>query len=77
MKLIPYSLTLIVLVFLLSGVTIQFKPFSFRFTHPVMALGIILIIVGICCIYASGDKTGYKKAIEDLKAEITNNQSKP
>jgi hypothetical protein len=57
----------------LAGAKISLKPFSIKFTEPVLAIGVILIGIGlICCYY-----TFYERGYENGRGEVKNNITGP
>jgi len=53
-KIIINAIIILVLIFYLCGITFSFPPVRIKFTHGYMAIGVILIIVGILLIYYQG-----------------------
>lgn len=53
-QIIIQVLALICLVFSISGIDFNTRPFFIRFTNPFLALGFILIVIGVFFIYWQG-----------------------
>lgn len=53
-KILINAFIILLLVFWLSGISFSFPPLRIKFTHWYMALGIILVIIGIFLIYYDG-----------------------
>lgn len=60
------SVVCFIVLFLLFGqVSISFKPFSVSLPHWHRAVGITLVVIGVC-VYNIGEHTsGYKKGLKD------------
>lgn len=54
------AICIIVLLFALAGVDFQLRPFKLQFTHPYMALGFLLMIIGGWLIYHEGTLNSLK-----------------
>jgi hydrogenase/urease accessory protein HupE len=66
-KTILFFLAVAFILAYLAGTKINIKPFSIKFTEPVLAVGVILIGVGLLCCYYSFYAKGYEYGRNDAK----------
>lgn len=60
------SLVLFILMFLFFGhLTISFKPFSISLPYWHRAVGITLVVIGVCVYNIGEHSSGYKKGLND------------
>lgn len=60
------SAVLFILMFLLFGhASISFKPFSISLPYWHRAVGITLVVIGVCVYNIGEHKSGYKKGLDD------------
>lgn len=64
-KIIFYSIFLLIIVGYMLGVEVNFKPFYIKFTSLSYGIGIILIIIGVFFISYNKYKQGYQDSLKD------------
>ena len=64
---IIYPTFLIVFFFILAKTTINFKPFKITFEQPYLALGWVLIIIGVMFIQYQSQKDVIKQVFETIQ----------
>jgi uncharacterized membrane protein len=70
-KTLLFFLAIAFILAYLAGAKINMKPFSIKFTTPALAIGVLLIGIGLIICYYSFYGKGYDHGWEDSRNNIT------